>query len=536
MLKWERMRFKPFRRLFAGLLGCLCFCQCSLSLENPEDDARKKLAKPIPTTLSALEGRWVADSTYTVDDIRAHRFQADDLLLEIFADTTLSARDTTRIVFPPGTVGHYSLSGDSLFHRPVRGGPGDTLIVKIRFLGNWLELFRPAEQRYAFFHKLKGPDSSSQDTLLEGAWWRLQGWQAGPDSFLAEPLRRDFSYLRFSGDTLVWDWRLNGIARSDRGILAKDGRIWNWEAGGGSREFLADIVSKDTLRLWPSRNERPDSGFRLFIRTLKPHPFDLDMGPWLGHMRTDSVLSGDRMSETHYGRFYDLEFGLDHAVRTITNRSDLPLLRAWTLDSGFLWVDAPDANRIRLQADTAGNVVRLRADSGKAFPRKTALFQTKVDPARYEANPLERFDRAGYAVLHIGGDTLRYFFNANYRKAAMDEFEIADLASGDTSWLIAKSDPEREVFQSGQSGFKFAFQGRIGSLGRFDCRSDTALEFALRLTDASDPEFARGLLQGACRILSADSAFTDSTLALEGSFRFRRKAAGGLASPWWTRP
>src|SRR5690606_31637049 len=117
MVKWDCMlKSFLFRPLGWGILG-LWLCQCSLSLEDPEDEARAKLAKTVPVSFAALEGRWAADSTYTAEAVSAHVFPGNDIRLEIYADTSLHAVDASRLVFARGLAGRYRLRGDTLFHQ-----------------------------------------------------------------------------------------------------------------------------------------------------------------------------------------------------------------------------------------------------------------------------------------------------------------------------------------------------------------------------------------------------------------------------------
>jgi len=525
-----------FRPLGWGILG-LWLCQCSLSLEDPEDEARAKLAKTVPVSFAALEGRWAADSTYTAEAVSAHVFPGNDIRLEIYADTSLHAVDASRLVFARGLAGRYRLRGDTLFHQSADSAIRDTFTVKLRFLGNWLEMIRHSDRRHVHFHKLKPPNSAYLADSLDNSLWLLQGRSNGPGSVRYEPLRRDFSYVRFSENALSWEWNRNGVRGTDSGPLAKDGRNWVWAAGGGNRGFIADMVDKDSLRLWPLHEARPDSGYLVFRRAKARHPFDFDMRPWLGYMRSDSIVIGGKALVNHYGRFYDLEFAPDHSVRTETNMDAMPNLLAWSLDSGYVRVDAAAEKGIRLRADTLpGGRVRLTADSGKAFAGKTVLNQTKVDPSRFQEHPMERFDRAGYAHIAIAGDTLRYYFNPGYAKRTLDEFEIAGIKASDTAWLILASDRARETFLSSQSGFRFAFEGRTAALGRFVCEAVPGLDLAVRLTAAADPDMAQGLLQGSCRVVSAEAAPPDSVVELVGSFRFRRHPGGAPVSPLWSRP
>ncbi|MDB5051135.1 MAG: hypothetical protein JWO30_4206 [Fibrobacteres bacterium] len=479
--------------------------------------------------MEALVGRWTADSTFTVDDTHASRLKDQGVLLEIFADTSYSQLDTTHLAFQGKSDGEYYLSGDTLIVFPTAAAP-DTFLVKLRFLGNYLELDHPADQRFTFFHKVKAQDSATQREMLKDSLWRMQGRRPDPGIFQAEPLDRNFSYLRFSGDSMWADTRLNGIIRLDSGLLEKSGFTWTWKAAGGTRLFIADLVKEDSLRMWPLTDGRPDSGYALYIRTSAHHRNDLDMRPLLGHLRSDSMVYASGTMENHYGRFYDWILGEDHKVGIETNMKTAPLFETWSLDSGFLSLAAPGIPATRFRVDTSGGALKLSADSGKAFGKSLSIYQTRVDPERFRNKPFERFQQASYFQLVVAGDTSDYFFNVN---GINDGFEIADVDEDTTLWTSLILNKAQETFQSSQAGFFFALQGRTRTLGGFTCKSAPDKDLVIRLTGAADPLMAQGLVQGACRILSADSTIADSSLTLEGSFRLKRKITGIRASPLW---
>jgi hypothetical protein len=522
------MRLSALSRL-GGWLSVLGFFGCSLGLEDPELDAQKKLAKTIPTTMAALVGRWKGDSTFAVDDTRASGLD-DNTYTEIFADTTYSQRDTTRLVFPGGSDGVFYLGGDTLITFPSTASP-DTFLVKIRFLGNYLELFDVTDQRYSFYHKVKPQDSATQIAMLKDSLWRKEGQRLDPGIFQQEPQVRNFSYLRFAGDSMFSDMRRNGVIRTDSGPLAKSGFKWTWKASAGTQEFIADLIHEDSLRMWPLTDGRPDSGYHLHVKTGRYHRNDVDMRPMTGHMRTDSIRYSDRFLENHYGQFYDWVLTEDHKVRMETNMAGMPMFESWALDSGFLSMDAPGYKGVRFRVDTAGaGVVKLLPDSGKAFGKAAIISLTKVDPERFRDKPLERFENASYLQLVIKGDTSDYFFRSTWIK---DQFEIAGFAGDSILWASITVNKALETYQSSQPGFYFAFEGIDSALGRFKCKSVPEKDLVIRSTGGGDPLMAQGLLQGACKVLSAGRPFTDSTLILEGSFRLKRKTYGSFQSIAW---
>ena len=260
------------------------------------------------------------------------------------------------------------------------------------------------------------------------------------------------------------------------------------------------------------------------------------MAPFLGHLRTDSLRIDFATSETHYGRFYDLVFGTDHSVRTLTNMAAMPRFGSWSIDSGFLFLqgDSVAKTRCKATADSAEGP-RLAAEAGGAFPRATLLMATLVDGTRLADHPLERFGTANYLHLAVGPDTLAYYFLGSLQRATLEEYEIARVEGADTLWAAWRLDPAVETFGSGQASFFFAFQGRHAALGRFACRAAAGLDLAIRTTVSPDPQLAKGLVQGACRVTAAERPPADSVLEVTGEFRMRKRLMG-QRSPLWSRP
>lgn len=534
----------PSIALAFALLGPgLGLSGCSLNLEDPEVEARKKLEKVAEPSWDLLEGRWAGDSTYTVFDDRATGL-AGQLVLDIFPDSSLWSRDDSRKVFPGGLSARASLGFDTLHILPApgQGSPG-TFHVKLRFLGNWLELHRASDRRSTHFHKLKPMDSSRREVLLDSGLWIRRLRRIAYDTSSAEPLRRDFDYLRFPGDSLHMDTRRNGLSAVLAGPLRPAGKRWTWSPGGPERTVHIDLFHPDSLRFWPYSGGRPDSGYSLYTRGSRAHPLDLDMTAWIGHLRTDSVKAGLSETECHYGRYFDLVLGRDHSVSTLTNMPGMPLFKTWSVDSGFLFMegDSPVKQTRFSVRKISGKSLSLVSDSSGGFSRTTALVQTLVDGSTFADRPLDRFDQAGFLHLTVGTETLAYYFLSASNRNNPEEHEIALIrasgASGapDTAWAAWRVHPAQETFGSSQSGFLFAFSGRTQALGRFTCRSSPDLDLTLRATASGDPALARGLVQGTCRLTEAETMPPDSVLAVTGEFRSRRRSAA-LSAPFWSRP
>ncbi len=475
--------------------------------------------------MADLQGRWDADSTYTIDDVQSTFLGASGLLLEIFPDSTWSAWDSTRTVFPGRYTGRFTLHGDTLLMRGIRGTRSsvDTMAVKLRFLGNRLELDQPSAGRYSFFHKRKPLDSVSVDSLLRDSLWLHVGTQVDPDSLRLEPLRADFDYVRFGTDRMAWDYRRQGIATTDSGSLVKSGANWTWRSNSGDREILIELMQKDSLRLWSFAAGRLDSGFHIFRRAFKRHPFDLDMRPALGHLRSDSIKTNTSSITNDYGQYYDLIVRDDHSVEMETDMPALPIFSEWKIDSGSLWLSAGGKNPVKFRLDTLSPPrIRMTTDSGAAFSRVTQFFQSKVDGARFAAHPLERFDSAGYFRISFGPDSLWYFSLANFRAGAPARHEIASIAGTDTLWSALSEFSDRETFTSGQPNFFFAFEARNSALGKFTCVATPSQEFAIRLVNNSDPSVAEGQVQGTCVIRKSEKPASDSLLSIDGAFRLKR--------------
>lgn len=511
---------------------------CSLSLENPEEEARKKLATLVPPTLDLLEGRWIGDSTYTIFDLRATPL-GRGLVIDIFPDSTLSAKDTGRLVFPGSHAARLSLSMDTLRVIPSPGkGQPDTFTVRLRFLGNWLELDRAVDRRIVHLHKEKLFDSASRKVLLDSGLWIRMRTRPTLDSTRPETLRRDFEYLRFGGDSLRREIRRNGIAEIVSGPLEASGKRWKWSSGGSERILHVDLFHADSLRVWFYAGSRPDSGFAVYSRLSARHPADLDMSPLLGHLRGDTLRanpgpgSATVTTALHYGRYFDLALRDDHSVTTLTNMQGMPLFTSWALDSGQL-ILASEASTVRIKvASIPGGGTSLLFPAGGLLKEAAELKLTPIDGSRLAAHPLERFDRASYLHLVTGDDTLAYYFANASNRMSPEEHEIARIEGTDTLWAAWRLNAAQETYASSQAGFLFVFQGRTGALGRFTCRSASDLELALRASLSGDPDLAQGTAQGSCRIVAAEKPPEDSVLQVTGMFRSKRKGAV-VASPLW---
>jgi hypothetical protein len=480
--------------------------------------------------MEALIGRWKADSTYTVDDTRALVVKQDPVWMEIFPDSSFSQLDTSRLTFNGKSEGVYLQSGDTLITSPSNAPP-DTFLVQLTFLGNYLRLHHPSDQRYTFFHKVKPRDSAEQTRMLRDSLWRMVGRRPEPGVFKTEANTVDFSYLRFSGDSMYAEVRANGVARLDSGVLSRKDFNWTWKAASGTREFLADLVKEDSLRLWPLTEGRPDSGYSVYLRTSHPHKFDLDMRPLLGHLRCDSIFFPAVRLENHYGRYYDWTLTPDHKVAVETNMPGVPIFSSWTLDSGTVALDAPGFDRVRFTLMPGSGSRELLAQGVNYFGNGGRVFATLVDPARFASKPLERFETASYLRLIVAGDTLDYFFGGNNVR---DQFEAMRIVSDSVYWAAINLSKTQENFLSSQPGFFFAFQGRNAALGRYACRSRPERDLVIRQSASGHPLMAQGLVQGACQVLNAQTPAADTLLDVEGSFRFKRRTYGPIASEAWS--
>lgn len=194
-------------------------------------------------------------------------------------------------------------------------------------------------------------------------------------------------------------------------------------------------------------------------------------------------------------------------------------------------MDAPGFDRMRFIVAPGGGPVELTAQGANFFGNGSRIFQTKVDPARFAVNPLERFETASYLRLVVAGDTLDYFFNGNNMN---ERFDIARIVSDSVYWAAITLSKGQETFQSGQPGFFFAFQARNAALGRYACRSRPEKDLVIRQPATGNPLMAEGLVQGVCQVLNAETPTADTVLTVEGSFRLKRRSYGPLASHAWT--
>jgi len=509
-----------------------------VSLENPETDAQKKINQIIPTTLADLIGRWEGDSTYTVDDIRATSLVHLGVKFEIYDDSSLEIKDPQHLVFANNMIGKVQLVGDSIFltaYSNYKISP-DTFITKIRFLGNRLELEHSADARFSFFHKRKWVDSIFQDSVLRDSLWLLQSKQLRPDSIHLESQLENFTYFKFSDDSMNCDLHRNGIIQFEPGTFSKKGKIWKRATSSGTREYIAELSAMDTLRLWPLVAGRPDSGFDLYVHQHTNHPNDIDLQPFFTYLRSDSILIADRLVENHYGQFFDMKISKDHGVQIFTNMAEFPNYKKWTLATGKLSLVAENNEHIELQIDSSKTTrSKLTTSINSVYHQNTSFFMTRVDGTRFTTFPLERFEQASYVHIIANQDTSHFYFLPNYAKGSPEKFEILEKDNNDTAFVTFTLLPNQDSYQNGQPGFHFVMGGKNSALGHYVCQALANNNLVIRTEVAKDPNWAQGTIQGDCKIITAEKVYTDSTLSITGIFKVKRKITStSMLSPYWS--
>jgi hypothetical protein len=533
--KWSLALCRPLGSIFL-------LTACSLQFDNPVDATLQKILKPYPVSFTGMVGRWVADSTYTLQDARAMPLGTQDVELDFHPDSTFFMLDTSAKVFPPPVYGSFKLIGDSISLRPDSASAYPAKAT-LRFLGNYLEIYLPQKQRIVAFHKSKAPDSLNVAAWLDSLRWMAVQRRDSSGPQVQEPLRSRFEYLIFSGDSLIHENNQDGIYARDSGTYTLAaltiGTQVTEQKSGGIRSWLLQWVGNDSLRFWPLGNGKPDSGFVLYARTRGKHPFDLDCSFLPGYWRGDSLLQNGLWRELDYGYFFDLGFDSAHHISVTTNTADLPRFESWDIDSGRLLFRDPSETR-SLVLNTAGNA-HFGVGSVTTVPEDFRLRFTLADSSQIRANPISRFSRAPYARVAVGSDTLNYFWYSNYTRisAPADLFELFGVFGADTLSLIAQLPEGNQTYSSSLAAFDFGFAGETLSLGRFTCFSAPSVPFALRLLSNVDPTVVPGTFQGACKVSSAEKPAglsADSTLEISGDFRFRFISSGTLKSPLWSQP
>ncbi len=531
----ESMR--SFRRiLWAACIGCTA---CSLQFDNPEQATEQKISTVFPLSFPALSGRWVADSTYTLSDTRATQLGDGNVVLEFRPDSTFWAQDSGGSIFPAPRFGAFHLLGDSLLLHPDSGS-AYAAQATLRFLGNYLELYLPQQQRYVEFHKLKPPDTLALSAWLENRLWLVVAREAGSGGVQPESLRTDFDYAVFHGDSLRWLYDHHGLPHSDSELFTVDSNVFGYtlQSAASGSSWLLQWVQADTLRLWPLHSGQPDSGFLQCAAYAHPHPFDLNCAFLTRYWRGDSLYRDGGWQAFQYGYYYDLGWDTAHRVAATTNTTDLPRFRAWDIDSGRLLLsdsvstqafvlDSSDTSHFYIHSVTTPSDLELRR---YGF--------TAVDSAQVNADPIFRFTTAPYARVALGGDTLAYYWFDDYARTDLpaSRFEVFGIFARDTLSLIAQWPEGPQTFSSALAGFRFAFAGRNDTLGRFICQADSSAPFALRLLTSTETRLVPGNFQGSCKVTQAERAAgvpADSLLPVSGDFRFVVSSPEPLQSPLW---
>lgn len=537
---------------------------CSVRIDDAEEEARQRIEKQVEVTTASLAGLFIGDSTFRAFETAVTRFPASAApTLEFFPDSTVEMKEAGTGLFPGSVFGRYRLGRDTLY-LPMQGNDSRRVRVRLRFRGNYLETFEPATERYAFFHRRKYRDSLDLEALYAGkpSLWQSRGRRPSPTAPSAPaadsaPVTARippwpagfFRFLRLGGDSALLETARKGRVESLASALSADGpyRI-RLDSAGRAVRFEVQRPGPDSLRLW-----RLDSaGRRLDLETfslLSGYPEEyLAVTPLTGYWRLDSAVLGDRWIPAHPGRFYDLDIGADYRITMAAAFEALPLFESWSAEGRLL--------RLRLLRASAGSVppagdsvidftvFHFRGDSlelrpakpGFFFPAPSRLLFTRIARPDFAANPLSRFPKAPYLHLVRGGDTARFYFEANYSRVDLDRYEIAARREARFEWLALALDPDREIQGSGQKGFFFSFEGQAGGAPAvFAARQ--GLEFTWRSFPGAESGFIEGIFSGQVARVTprspSDSLAQDSVPSLSGSFRFRKRPLGVLKAPLW---
>jgi hypothetical protein len=528
--------------LITFLLSVFVHWHCALKVDDPVANLQDKIAKAVPMTDSLLRGEWLGDSTYTLRDTKAVRFEASDLQLRIFRDGRYRLRDKHGLVFESTNSGTLRRIGDSLLFVDEVTGKGPVCIGKLTFKGNYLSLYQPAKLRYAFFHRIPNADTVVPTAFLEHGFFMRTARRDSLDRVTQEALSFAFDYLTFADGRWKYEQWRQGFASADSGnyaVVADTLRLMpnagNDSGQGFAGDFVSEFPSADSLRLWPLHEGRIDQGFSQFARRDSLPRWHRDLRPYVGYWRGDSARDDSGFMIMGFERFYDLEITTDGKVKTYAQATRLPVLNSWQLDSGRMIFSGAANSSYPLLPSTQGNAqdTLLLLENARDLGLKRLVFYgTRRNGNVFTANPVARFPHRDHAVLRFGNDSLTYLSTSAWVNAP-DRAEFAAYGSTDTLWAVFAL-PREATFTSSQSGFVFKMQGRNSTLGKFRCSARSDLALTLRLQNEASAPTSVGTLQGQCRIDASEIPVVDTAMSVTGNYVIRRALSAPLRSPLWS--
>ncbi len=512
---------------------------CALKVDDPVANLQEKIAQGVNLTDSLLMGQWEGDSTYTLSDTRATVFTQKRLQLWLYRDGRYRIGDSGQTLFQKTETGVFNRLGDSLWLSPDVGTQ-DIYIAKLTFMGNYLSLYQPAKRRFCFFHRLPRLDTVDRESYLSQGpgRWILIASRDSSDRWKRESWTQNFEYWIFGESRCRREQWKFGQPNIDTTTVSLGGDTLKL-SGNTPRAFILEALHRDTLRLWPLRGQKTDSGFIDLVRRDSVPPMHRDLQALPGYWRTDSLKDSSALRVLDYDHFYDLEFSRDGELKTTLHGMELPAFTTWSLDSGIIRLSGNSSEIYRLpyRLTTIGDTSHLFFELAPLPSRKfiTRFYLTRVNGSSFATHPAARFPELSHAILVVGKDTLSFLQMANWSKSEGEKAELAAALPADTSWMILQL-PTVETFSSDQPKFQFRLMATLPSLGKFECASTANLPLTMRVIGSVSGPSQAGTLQGKCRLIHSAKATSDTALDVAGEYRVRRIQKGPLLSPLWTRP
>jgi hypothetical protein len=524
----------------AMVLTCLGLWKCALKIDDPVANLEKKIAQPIALTDSLLMGQWMADSTYTLRDGKATVVQPGNLNLWIFRDLRYRAEDIGQIVFPSVALGRITRNQDSLLLQPdaISANLPNTFLATASFRGNYLDLYRPADLRHTFYHRILQLSTDTLAARIKSGLWMRVGSRDAQDLRQVETSTSHFEYIFFKDSTFQREYWKRGLTTPETGeySLIRDTLTLN---GAVTKTYLLDWLRRDSLRLWPLGKNGLDSGFLVYKQRDSLSPWHQDLSYVPGYWRGDSIEDSSGWILPDYEKYYDLEFFPDGRIANPSKALALPSFTHWDLDSGFVTLDAQDGRQFKVRSTSqilnSDTLLTLRGRASTLQTRDLVVHLTRRDGSNFTQSPFARFPDHNHVVLIVASDTLRYLNYSAWSEGRPEKMEFRSIQAQETTW-VAMTLPTEASFTSSQSLFQFHMEGVTATLGRFKCSARSDLPLTLRVNSQLGALAQAGTIQGVCRIDTAARNSSDTLLSLQGSYRINRSGNHNLISPLWAKP
>jgi hypothetical protein len=530
-------RFPQTKALDLSLFPLLLMglASCTLRLEDPEADLRGKLGQGEGIDSSRIVGRFLGDSTYSLNDENATSLSGKTQI-EFYPDGTFQVYDLTSLSFPSGNVGTFYTRSDTLH---LNGTRKTLFIGDLSFLDHYLALYEPARLRFSFYHRKPTFTDSAWSDYLQGSRWHFAASRENLSSLRIIPTRASFSYWIFRGDSLLKETNTQGTRTLQSHSLSHEGNQFVSDTA-----YILEPLHRDTLRVWNISGGIPQTDFSIYVRKTKRLPFDFALNPFFGSFTADQAKRGAEPIRFHYGEFADFNFSSDHSLTLSTGSQTQtwPVYNRWSLDSGFFILASPQfQHRYRIEPaaiiqDSALKISHESADSlvlktitGAPADQPSEWILKRINPETLANDPFSRHPTTGYLQLVEDFEdpvspfatTHVYAYASGTRRLGNTyRWEALYRKESDSLWFALHLPGNAEIYASSASGFRFTYQGQREELGKFVCSSEAATPLTYRRSNPTNDHPWKGTLQGQCRITQSEKSPTDSMLNLTAQWRW----------------